>query len=128
MIRYRGQSKESVDPSSLTGIFEKAEQFPEIANKDDYEWTLIRGVPLKKFSYSSREDYEMDPDLTEEEAQENLDRIDKIQERWNAGEPIWPIVVDVQGNVIDGYHRLTAADEFGTERVDVLVPKLAQKR
>lgn len=124
MIRYKGKSREVIDPSSLVDIFEKAEQFPEIANKDDYEWTLVHEVPLKKFLYSSREDYESDPDLTEEESQENLDRIDKIQERWNAGEPIWPIVVDVQGNVLDGYHRLTAADEVGAEYVDVLVPKV----
>lgn len=123
MIRYKGESKEVVDPASLSEVFEKAEQYPELANKDDYEWTLVRGVPLKKFSYSAREDYETDPDLTEEETQENLDRIDEIQKRWNAGEPMWPIVVDVQGNVIDGYHRLTAADELGIERVDVLVPR-----
>ena len=123
MPRYKGTSRERVDPALFAEIFERAEPFEEIENRLDYSWTLTRGVPIKRFEFSTRSDYATDPDLTEEEAEQNVDRIEVISSKLQAGEPLWPIIVDLKGDVIDGYHRLTVADEEGIDVVDVLVPK-----
>jgi len=49
------------------------------------------------------------------------DRVEQYKQMIRAGEPMDPIVVTPKGEVLDGGHRLTAMNELGIKKADVVV-------
>lgn len=116
------REKERIDPKSYRDLVEKAVKFPEFKSPSRYTWDLIRGVPIRHLDPGSQFDYETDPESDDdEEAGENLARYRRLEELLiDEGRKPWPIVVNQDGHVLDGYHRLAVLNDHDVETVDVL--------
>ena len=121
----KGRKGKKVDPATYAEIFEVSEPWPEVANWRRYEWRLVRNVPLHELEFSTLEEYnaaaETDP---EEEAWENIDRVEAVISLLRSGKPLWPVILGLDCMVLDGYHRMSAANELGIKEIDVLYPVL----
>ena len=111
----------TVDPKVFRELIQKAVKFPEFKTPTRYTWQFIRGVPINELDPGSKFDYEIDPESDGEEAGENLSRYYRIERLlYHQGKRPWPIVVNGDGDVIDGFHRLAVLSDHGTETVDIL--------
>lgn len=118
-----GRAGVKVDASRYAHIFEASEQWPEISNWRRYDWLLVKDVPISELEYSTLAEYEAAAETDpEEEAWENIDRVNEIISILKSGAPRWPVVLGLDCMVLDGYHRLSASNELGIETVDVLHP------
>jgi hypothetical protein len=111
--------QEPVDLNEYSEIFESAEPWEQIEHPENFEWSMIRNVPLRQFPEATPravEDVE-DP----EERREHRDRIEQIIKLLKKGGKAWPVVVDAEsGAILDGWHRLGALHSLGRRVVDVL--------
>lgn len=115
------RAKERVDPKSVRDLIQKAVKFPEFKTPSKYTWDLIRGVPIHELDPGSKFDYETDPESDDEEAGENLARYHRVETLlFHQGKKPWPVVVNQDGDVIDGHHRLAVLSDHNVDQVDVL--------
>ena len=115
------KDKTPVDPSAYREIFRASAKFEETRHPKKYKWMLVRDVPIAIFQPPSLDDYTSDPDVTEEEMDENVERYNYLYKLLiERGEKPWPVVVAPEGLVLDGYHRLAVLFDADRETVDVL--------
>ena len=114
---------ETVDPDDYKEVLDMSEAWPETRERHKYNWFLQQAVPLDTLPAPSPEDWELDPDLDEDEIEENVQRYEDIRALLEQGAALWPVVVDEHGFVLDGYHRMAAALSVGLEAVDVLMAR-----
>jgi len=126
--RLRVGPYREVDASLYPEAFATAVDWPEVEEWYAYRWRHVPGVPVRIFSPSSREDYETDPDLTEEEALRNLERYDMIADGLAMGFVFPPILVDERlaamhdrdpeatTDVLWAYSRAPAPNPLATKR------------
>ena len=123
------RKKERVDPKAFAKLIKEAVKFPEFKSPSRYTWDLIRDVPIHYLDPGSRDDYETDPDSSDEEIDENLTRYDRVAALLTRRKKKpWPIVVNQDGAVIDGYHRLAVLADHEIADVDVLWARPRSKR
>lgn len=122
------RAKKRVDPKSYSDLIQKAVQLPQFKTPSKYTWDLIRGVPITDLEAGSKFDYEDDPESDDEEVGENLARYHRIEALIQQGKKPWPVVVDQDAAVIDGYHRLAVLSDRGANKVDVLWVRPIKKR
>lgn len=127
---WRASSKkERVDPKSLGDLIKKAVKFPEFKTPSKYTWDLIRGVPIDHLDPGSKFDYETDPESADDEVDENLARYYRIEALLiHQGKKPWPVIVNQDGDVIDGHHRLAVLHDHGVQTVDVVWVRPKGKR
>ena len=113
--------KERVAPKAYGDLIKKAVKFPEFKTPSKYTWDLIHSVPIHELDPGSKFDYEADPESDDEETSENLARYSRVEALiFHQGKKPWPVVVNQDGNVIDGHHRLAVLSDRNVNRVDVL--------
>lgn len=116
------RAKTEVDPGEFKAILCGAAKWDEVLKPQNYKWFLVRNVPIRLLDPPSREYYEQDPFAEDEEdRRQNLERYDElvrllIVER----RPVWPIVLDKRGAILDGFHRLAVLSDHGKKSVKVL--------
>jgi len=121
--RVKARQGEKVNAKDYREIFEISEQWGEVAHWKDWDWYLLRDVPISELEYSTLEEYEAAAETDpEEEAWENIDRVNEIIRILQAGEVRWPVILDRDCGVLDGYHRISASNELGMKTIDVLYP------
>lgn len=113
-----------VDPEKYAEIFAASEQWAEVARWREYDWRLVRKVPVANLDHSTIEEYEADAETDPESAEEyrDVERVDEIIALLRAGGKLWPVVLGMDCMILDGYHRLVAADELGIEVINVIYP------
>lgn len=126
------------DPRDYPDAFRFAEDFREVRNPEAWDWCLVRSVPVSLFGPASEEDYLFEAEAAgdedeAEDAEESLDKFYRAVELVESGEDIQPILVDSNGMVLDGYHRIAALFHVTGEAatVDVLwarKPKVVLER
>jgi hypothetical protein len=92
----------------------------EIAKRRVY---LVRGVPIALFAPASRNVYafgEGADDSGDSDEMSHLERYDAIADKLKRGGKPWPVLVDVQGAILDGFHRLAVLSDLGVKYTDVL--------
>lgn len=112
--------KEPVSWEDYKQIFESAEPWEQIEHPENFDWALIRNVPLSVFPEATTEQIKEvdDPD----ERREHRERIKEIVELLKTGEEAWPVIVDAEsGAIVDGWHRLVALRSIRRRTVDVLI-------
>lgn len=115
------ETAEPVDVSTFAYVLEASEPWSETTKPERWLWRLARNVPIELLRPQTADCWLSDEDLTEEEAEENVDRYERIRDLLRSGAPLWPVVVDERGMTLDGYHRLAAAYSLDEEAtVDVL--------
>jgi hypothetical protein len=118
-----GRKGRRIDPAKYIHIFEASEQWPEVARWRDYEWKIVRKVPVADLEHSTLDEYEAEAEADpDEEKQENVDRVLEVMSLLRAGEDLWPVVLGLDCMTLDGYHRLSAAEELGIMEIAVLYP------
>lgn len=112
-------AQEPVDWNDYAYIFESAEPWEQVEHPENFEWALIRNVPLREFPEASPRAVEQVEDP--EERREHRDRIEEIVKILKKGGTAWPVIVDAEsGAIMDGWHRLAALHSLGRRVVDVL--------
>lgn len=112
--------QESVDWKDYSYVLEQAEPWEQIEHPENFDWALIRNVPLTAFPEATPEQIKNvdDPD----ERQGHRDRLKEITKVLKNGGDVWPVIVDAaSGAIVDGWHRLAAIRSLGRRTVDVLV-------
>ena len=123
------RAKERVDPKSFDDLIQRAVKFPEFKTPSKYTWDLIRDVPIHELDPGSKFDYELDPESDDEEAGENLARYYRVETLlFHQGKKPWPVVVNQDGDVIDGHHRLAVLSDHDVDSVNVLWVRPKGKR
>lgn len=101
-------------------IIDSAEPWEQIEHPDNFEWSLIKNVPLSLFpeaTVAAIADVD-DPD----EREEHRMRVNEIKRLIKDGRPVWPVIVDSEsGAIVDGWHRLAALHSLKRRTVDVLL-------
>lgn len=119
-----GRKSAKVDPAKYAEVFTASEQWPEVARWREYSWRLVRNVLVADLEHSTLEEYEAEAETDPEKAQEyrNVERVDEIIALLREGGKLWPVVLGVDCMIVDGYHRLAAAEELGIETINVIYP------
>ena len=117
-----GRKGIKVDAKKFAEVFMASQPWPEIRHWKRYDWEIVHDVRVIDLEPCTRQDYDLDPDLSEEEAKENIERMDRIIALLQEGRELWPIVMGLDCTILDGYHRLAAAAELGIEMIDVIYP------
>lgn len=118
-----GRKGRKIDPARYAEVFEASEQWPEVARWREYDWEIIRKVPVAELEHSTLDEYEVEAEADRyEETQENVDRVLEVMSILRAGEKLWPVVLGLDCMTLDGYHRLSAAEELGIETINVIYP------
>lgn len=118
-----GRKGRKIDPVPYAEVFEASEQWPEVARWREYDWKIVRKVPVSELEHSTLDEYETEAKADpEEEKQENVDRVLEVISLLRAGEKLWPVVLGLDCMTLDGYHRLAAAEELRIETIDVIYP------
>lgn len=107
------------DPKKYAEVLAASEQWGEIKRWREYDWRLVRKVPVAELEHSTIEEYEADADTDE---YRDLERVSEIIALLRAGGKLWPVVLGMDCMILDGYHRLVAADELEIEVIDVIYP------
>jgi hypothetical protein len=115
-----GRKGLKIDAAKYVEVFEASSPWPEVRDWKRYSWRIVRDVPVMDLEHSTREEYAMDPDSDDEES--GVERVDQIVALLGDGAELWPVVMGVDCMIVDGYHRLTAAEELGIKVIDVIYP------
>jgi len=113
--------KEPVDFNDYQDVIDSGERehWEQISHPQNFDWYLIRRVPLKFFPEATLETVKQLDDP--EERKEHRDRINEILTLLKAGEPVWPVIVASEsGVIVDGWHRLAALHKLKVPFVDIL--------
>lgn len=121
---FAGCDAEPVDWHAYAHVFSESVEWPETKHPDEFDWFLIRAVPVHRFGPMTRESWRNDPDLDDDEMDMNEFRYDEIYNiLFYHEDEAWPVVVDSRGFVLDGYHRLACMNDLSIKTVDVLYPR-----
>ena len=122
MSCIEGRKGAKVDAAKYAAVFQSSEPWPDVKNWKKYDWRIVRNVPVLDLEPATREDYELDTDVSEEEADQNVERMDEVVRLLREGATLWPVIMGFDCLILDGYHRLAAAAELGIETIDVIYP------
>ena len=110
---------EDVRWQDFSEIIDSAEPWEQIEHPDNFEWSLIKNVPLSLFPEATVSAISNVDDADERE--EHRLRVNEIKRLIKTGKPVWPVIVDSDsGAIVDGWHRLAALHSLKRESVDVL--------
>lgn len=107
------REKQRVDPRTYRDLIAKAFECPAFKGPSKYTWELVRNVPI----------YELDPGL---DICSTLDRTNDLLVC--QGKKSWTIIVDQDGKILDGHHRLSTLNRHGAVTIDVLWIRPRTKR
>lgn len=118
-----GRKGRKIDSARYAEVFQASEPWPEARRWREYDWKIIRKVPIAELEYSTLAEYEAEAEVDpDEETQENVNRVLEVMSLLRDGEKLWPVVLGMDCMTVDGYHRLSAANELGIETIDVIYP------
>lgn len=63
-----GRKGTKIDAAKYAEIFKASESWPEIVNWKKYDWRIVRDVQIPDLEPATRDDYLLEPDVSEEES------------------------------------------------------------
>lgn len=111
--------QEPTDWKLYREILESSEPHEEIQWPQNFDWAIIRNVPLSAFPEATPKQIQDVDDP--EERREHRERYREIVKLLKKGHDVWPVIVaSDSGAILDGWHRLAALHELKRKVVDVL--------